>query len=132
MSEQENIQIAKKQIAALNTRNVDEYLSRVDESCQEGMRESLEMLFAALPDVRLEVEQIFASGDFVVIRSTIRGTHKGNFAGIAATNKPVNFRACNVVELRKGKAIRMRGYADKATLFQQLGVPSPPKATAAG
>jgi predicted ester cyclase len=132
MSEQENIQIAKKQIAALNARNVDEYLSRVDESCRDGMRESLNLLFAALPDVRLEVEQILASGDFVIVRSAIMGTHKGSFAGIAATNKPVNFRSCNVVELRDGKAIRMTGYADSATLFQQLGVPLPPEATAPG
>ena len=125
MTEQENMQIAKKQIAALNARNVDEYLSRVDESCREGMRKSLEVLFVALPDVRLEIEQISASEDFVVVHSIITGTHKGNFAGIAATNKPVNFHACNLVELRNGKAIRVRGYADKDTLFQQLGVPSP-------
>ena len=124
MSEQENIEIAKKQVAALNARNVDEYLGRVDESCREGMWRSLEVLFAALPDVRLEIEQIRAGEDFVVVHSIITGTHKGTFAGIAATNKPVNFHACNFVELRNGKAIRMRGYADQATLFQQLGVVS--------
>jgi len=122
MSEQENIETAEKQIAALNARNVDEYLSRVDESCREGMRESLEVLFTALPDARLEIEQIRAGEDFVVVHSIITGTHKGNFAGIAATNKPVNFYMCNIVELLNGKAIRMRGYADEATLFQQLGV----------
>src|SRR5215472_2811919 len=119
MSEEENIQVAKKQIAALNDRNVDEYLSRVDESCREGMRKSLEVLFAALPDVRLEIEQIRAGEDFVVVHSILTGTHKGDFAGIAATDQPVNFRACNFVELRNGKAIRMRGYADEATLLQQ-------------
>ena len=32
MSEQENIENAKKQIAALNARNLDEYMSRIDES----------------------------------------------------------------------------------------------------
>ena len=32
MSEQVNIEIAQKQIAALNARNIDEYLSRIDES----------------------------------------------------------------------------------------------------
>ena len=122
MSEQENIEIAKKQVAALNARNVDEFLGRVDESCREGMWRSLEVLFAALPDVRLEIEQIRAGEDFVVVHSIITGTHKGTFAGIAATNKPVNFHACNLVELRNGKAIRMRGYADEATLFQQLCV----------
>src|SRR5215472_14213472 len=75
MSEQENIQIAKKQIAALNARNVDEYLSRVDECCREGMRKSLEVLFAAFPDVRLEIEQIRASEDFAVFPANVYGVY---------------------------------------------------------
>jgi len=145
MSEQENIEISKKQIAALNARKIDEFLSRIDESYvgesesplspirgRDGVRKSLEMLFAAFPDIRIEVEQILASGDFVVARLGVTGTHRGNYLGIAATNKRVNYHACNVVELRNGKAIRSRLYADNATLFQQLGVLSLPKAAAAG
>jgi steroid delta-isomerase-like uncharacterized protein len=145
MSEQENIETAKKQLAALNAHKIDEYLNGVDESFvgesesplspvrgKEGVRKSLEMLFAAYPDVRYEVEQILASGDFVVVRYAVTGTHKGSFGGIAATNKPVNFHGCSVVEVRNGKAIRLRTYADNATLYQQLGVLSLPKAAAAG
>lgn len=144
MSEQENIQIAEKQIAALNAHNIDEYVSRIDESYigesesplspirgREGVRRSLELLFAAFPDVRVETEQILASGDFVVARTGVTGTHKGNFQGIAATNKRINVHGCNVVELRNGKVIRSRVYADNATLFQQLGVLSLPKAAVA-
>jgi predicted ester cyclase len=89
------------------------------------------MLFGAFPDLRWEVEQILASGDFVVVRSRITGTHKGNFLGIAATNRPVNSHGCNIVELRNGKAVRSRTYSDNATLFQQLGVLALPKAAAA-
>ena len=145
MSEQENIQLSEKQVAAINARNLDEYSSRIDESYvgesesplspirgREGARKALEMLFAAFPDVRFEAEQILASGDFVVARLGITGTHKGNYLGIAATNKRIDVHACNVVELRNGKAIRSRLYADNATLFQQLGFLSLPKAAAAG
>jgi steroid delta-isomerase-like uncharacterized protein len=145
MSEKENIETAKKQIAAFNARRIDEYLNGVDESYvgesesplgpvrgREGVRKNFEMLLAAFPDLRLEVEQILASGDFVVVRYGITGTHKGNFAGIAATNRPVNYHACSVVEVRNGKAVRLRAYADNATLFQQLGVLSLPRAAAAG
>jgi len=145
MSEQENIQLSEKQVAAINARNLDEYSSRIDESYvgesesplspirgREGARKALEMLFAAFPDVRFEAEQILASGDFVVARLGITGTHKGNYLGIAATNKRIDVHACNVVELRNGKTIRSRLYADNATLFQQLGVLSLPKAATAG
>jgi steroid delta-isomerase-like uncharacterized protein len=144
MAEKDNIQLAEKQIAALNAQDLDQYLSRIDDSYvgesetapgpirgPEGVRKNLEMLFGAFPDLRLEIEQILASGDHVVIRLAVTATHKGNFAGIAATNKRISFHACNVVELRNGKAIRGRLYGDNATLFQQLGVLSLPKAKAA-
>jgi steroid delta-isomerase-like uncharacterized protein len=145
MSEQENIATARKQIAAFNARRIDEYLNGLDESYlgesesplgpirgREGMRKNLEMIFAAFPDVRSEIEQILASGDFVVTRSVITGTHRGNFNGIPATNKPIKFHACGIVELRDGKAVRGRLYADNATLYQQLGVLSLPRAATAG
>ena len=145
MAEKDNIQLAEKQIAALNARDLDQYMGRIDDSYvgeseiapgpirgRDGARKSLEMLFEAFPDLRLEVEQIIASGDHVVVRVRVTGTHKGNFAGIAPTNKSVSWRGCNVVELRNGKAIRGRLYADHANLFQQLGVLSLPKAKAAG
>jgi steroid delta-isomerase-like uncharacterized protein len=145
MGEKDNIHLAEKQIAALNARDLDQYLSRIDDSYigesetapgpirgPEGVRNNLEMLFQAFPDLRLRVEQILASGDHVVVCMGITATHKGAFAGIAATNKSISFHACNVVEIRNGKAIRGRLYADNATLFQQLGVLSLPKAKAAG
>lgn len=65
MSEQVNIEIAKKQIAALNDKNIEDYLSRVDESYvvesetlpgpvrgREAARKALEILFSAFPDLR--------------------------------------------------------------------------------
>ena len=145
MSEKENIQIAEKQIAALNARDLDQYLSRIDASYvgesetlpgpirgPEGARQAISMLFAAFHDLRIEADQILASGDHVVARLRLSGTHKGNFAGIAPTNKSVSWQGCNVVEMRNGKAIRSRVYADNASLFQQLGILSLPKAQAAG
>src|SRR6266853_4258676 len=130
MAEKDNIQLAENQIAALNSRDLDQYLSRIDDSYvgesetapgpirgRDGVRKNLEMLFAAFPDLRLEIEQILASGDHVVVRMGITATHKGTFAGIAATNKRVSFHARNVVELRNGKAVRGRlSYGDNATL----------------
>jgi len=145
MAEKENIQIAEKQIAALNARDVEQYLSRIDDSYEgqsetapgpirghAGVRQNFDALFRAFPDLRLEIEQIIASGDSVVTRVRGTGTHTGNFAGIAPTNKSVVMQVCSVVEIRNGKAIKGRIYADNATLFQQLGVLSLPKATSAG
>ena len=144
MTENDNIQIAHQQLAALNARDLDRYLERIDSSYvgesetlpgpvhgPEGVRQMLNMVFTAFPDLRFEVEQLLASGDHVVARLRMTGTHKGNFAGIAPTNKQVSWQACNVVELRNGKAIRGRMYSDNVSLFRQLGVLAQPKATTA-
>lgn len=145
MAEKDNILFSEQQIAALNSRDLDRYLTRIDDSYvgqsetapgpirgREGVRQNLETLIRAFPDLRIEVEQIIASGDSVVTRMRATGTHKGNFAGIAPTNKSIVMQACSVVEIRNGKAVKGRLYADNATLFQQLGVLSLPKAMSAG
>ena len=92
----------------------------------------LEMQLRAFPDLRIDVEQILAIGDHVIVRAHVTGTHKGPFAGIAPTNKRVSLHSCNVVEVINGKAIRSRLYSDNASLFEQLGVLSIPRAKAAG
>jgi steroid delta-isomerase-like uncharacterized protein len=144
MAEKENIEYAKQQIAALNARDLDGYVSRIDDSYvgqsetapgpirgREGVRQHLETLFKAFPDLRIEIEQIIASGDSLVVRTSATGTHKGSFAGVAPTNKSIVLQGCNVLEIRNGKAIKGRLYADNATLFQQLGALSLHKATVA-
>jgi predicted ester cyclase len=52
-----------------------------------GVRQQLDAVLGPLQDLRVEIEQILASGDHVVSRLRLTGTHKGNFAGIAPTNK---------------------------------------------
>lgn len=145
MSEKENAQIAEQAIAALNARDLDRYITLLDESfVMEGemlpgpvrgraaVRQAIEMRLAAFPDMRVEIEQILTSGDYVILRSRMTGTHKGNLAGIAATNKSINVQSCNIVEIRNGKAIRGRLYADNASMLQQMGVLSLGKTASAG
>ncbi|MFZ0635674.1 MAG: ester cyclase [Candidatus Acidiferrales bacterium] len=144
MAEQENIEYAKQQIAALNAHDIDGYVSRIDDSYvghsetapgpirgREGVRQNLTMLLGAFPDLHLETEQIIATGDFVITRTRATGTHKGSFAGIAPTNKSITVSGCNIIEIRNGKAIRGRLYSDNVSLFQQIGVLTLPKAAAA-
>ena len=145
MSEQENIQTVKQGVALVNARDLDGYLQRIDESYvgesetvpggirgPAGVRQQLEMVFAAFPDLRVEIEQILASGDHVVARLRLTGTHTGTYAGIAPTNKTVSWGACGVSEIRNGKVIRGRAYGDNLSLFRQIGAMPMPRATAAG
>lgn len=144
MSEQENKQFAQQAIAAINERNLDKYVQMLDDSFvketetlpaplrgHDAARQLRESYFKGIPDFRIEIEQIITSGDFVVTRSHATGTHTGTFTGIPATNKKIDTHGCNVVQLRNGKAVHSRLYADNASLFQQLGLLTLPKAMAA-
>jgi steroid delta-isomerase-like uncharacterized protein len=145
MSEKDNLHLAEQAMAALNARDLDRYLKLHDNSYvgeselspnqihgPDGARQMLEGYFKAFPDLHFETEQILTSGDYIVVRAKLTGTHKGNFMGIAPTNKTIQTHGCNVIEVRNGKVVRSRIYADNAKLFQQLGVLSIPKTQAAG
>ena len=143
MSEANNIQIIEQVGAALNARDLERYMTFIDDSYTgetefgtiEGptaQRQQVETLFKAFPDLRVETEAILASGDHVIARIRYSGTHKGNFRGLAATNKPINIQACVVIEMRSGKIIRSLYYAQNAKLLAQIGALSLPSAAAAG
>lgn len=144
MSEQDNARLAEQAIAAINERNLDKYVQLLDESFvmqtetqpapvrgRDEVRQMLQSYFQGIPDFRIEIEQIIASGDYVVTRSHVTGTHTGTFMGIPATNRKIDTHGCNIVEIRNGKAVRSRLYAENVKLLQQLGVLTLPKAMAA-
>jgi len=144
MAEQDSAQFARQAITAINNRKLDDYLQLLDDSFvmetetapgpirgKQAVRQMFESYFKAIPDLRLEIEQIITSGDQVVVRSHLTGTHQGTLLGIPATNKKIDTHGCNVIEIRNGKAVRSRLYGDNATLFQQLGVLTLPKAMTA-
>ncbi len=55
-----------------------------------------------------------------------RGTHEGEFMGVAPTGKRVEFQGIATVRIREGKIAENRGMPDMLGLLQQLGaVPAP-------
>jgi predicted ester cyclase len=56
----------------------------------------------------------------VVGRFVLRGTHRGEYLGIAATGKQVEFDGVGIIELRDGKMIRRWNVSDVYGLLEQL------------
>lgn len=144
MNEHEYIKAAQRRIELLNARDIDGYVQEFDESFvgegelnpggirgRAAVRNQAEMLFAAFPDARFDVERILVSGDRVVSCIRMTGTNNGPFRGLAPTGKSVSQGICGVYQVRDGKVIRGRLYADNASLFEQLGILSLPKAAVA-
>ncbi len=66
----------------------------------------------AFPDLSITVEDVMAEGDRVAARVTMRGTHMGEFQGIAPTGKRVEVKAIDMFRISKGKIVEHWGHAD--------------------
>lgn len=111
--------------------NVVEHDSLVGEGLgREGFKRVLRMAFSAFPDAELVHEDLIADGDKVAERWTIRGTHRGEFMGIPATNKKVTIRGIDIYRYAGGMRVETWSSFDSLGLMQQLGVVPPRSRTA--
>jgi steroid delta-isomerase-like uncharacterized protein len=69
------------------------------------------------PDLEITVEDVMAEGDRVAARVTMRGTHRGEFQGIAATGKRVEVKAIDMFRISSGKIVEHWGHADDPSDF---------------
>jgi len=69
------------------------------------------------PDLNVAVEGLMAEGDRVAARVVMRGTHRGDFQGIAPTGKRVEVRAIDMFRISNGKIVEHWGHADDPTTF---------------
>jgi steroid delta-isomerase-like uncharacterized protein len=98
----------------------------------EGFKEFAAMYLSAFPDLHITIEDQFAEGDKVVTRFTSRGTHQGDFAGIAPTGNRIEVEAISIEWIADGKSAESWTIVDVMGMMQQLGVvPSPEQETEA-
>jgi steroid delta-isomerase-like uncharacterized protein len=96
---------------------------------KDGARQLYRILRAAFPDFRAEIHWQIADGDHVTTYKTYHGTHKGEFLGVARTNRQIQFETVDVMRVREGKIAEHWGVANLFSLMQQLGA-WPPKQAA--
>lgn len=95
----------------------------VEQSGADAPVRSAQTFVSAFPDLTIEVQQQYLSGDAVsIIEYTFAGTHSGQLEGIPATGKRMKVVACSIVEMRGAKIYRERDYYDNLALMEQLGV----------
>ena len=78
--------------------------------------------YTALPDLNWIVDDMIAEGDKVVTRAAARGTHKGEYRGIAATGRQVMVPGVDIYRIAGGKFGELWACLDTLGLMQQLGV----------
>ena len=81
-------------------------------------------LLPAIPDMRLDIEDVIAEGEKVLVRLTIRGTHGGDLMGIPPTGRPIEVAVLDLFHIRGGKLAEHWALLDNLGLLRQLGVTS--------
>lgn len=79
-------------------------------------------MFAAFPDLRVTIQDQVAESDKVVTRKLFRGTHQGEFMGLAPTGRQVEFAVIDILRLESGKVVEHWAIQDRLALMQQLGL----------
>jgi steroid delta-isomerase-like uncharacterized protein len=70
---------------------------------RDGQKRLLVQFRAVFPDIQITVEEVIAEDDRIAFRSTMRGTHRGEFLGIPPTGKQVTVGLVDVIHIESGK-----------------------------
>ncbi len=90
---------------------------------KEGALAYFGSLLTAFPDMRMDVEDVIASGDKAVARVKASATHQGEFMGVPPTGKAVVIQLIDIMNFDDAGLVNEHwGVADLLSLMQQLGV----------
>ncbi|GAB2766564.1 ester cyclase [Sinomonas soli] len=84
----------------------------------EALLNAVPALLQALPDARLEIEQLIGEGDLVAVRLRGRATHTGDLPGRAATGKTLSWTENEIFRFEAGRIAESWG---EGTLDAALG-----------
>src|SRR5262249_54918209 len=82
----------------------------------------------AFSDLEMTIERQIAEGPWVATRVTYRGTHTGEFAGIPATGRRIEYAGTAMDRLENGKVVEMWHTVNMHLLLRQIaGDGTPPR-----
>jgi predicted ester cyclase len=94
----------------------------IDATGPNALKQVWAMLLRIYPDIHLTVEDLIAEGDKVVGRTTVTGTHQGEFMGVAPTGKSVTYNEIFIFRLVDGRIVETWGVVDVYAQMKQIGV----------
>ena len=98
-----------------------EYASNGRHLGRDGVKAAVTMIRTAFPDITVDVEEIVAEGERVVVRVTTRGTHLGPFMGMPATGRSMTIGGIMIYRVVDGRIVEDHEAVDEAGLLRQLG-----------
>ena len=135
MPTEDSKELIRQHEAALNSGRVDAGLELFADPClfngqpigREVIRQMRSILWTAAPDVQWIAEHMFAEGDWVAVRWTMRGTHTGDFVhptwgSAPASGKPVALTYLDHYRIAEGQIAEAWEARDALSLREQFGI----------
>lgn len=105
---------------------VDHAAGRKQNSGIGGIRESIQSLRNAFPDINANSEFMISEGDLIAERWVSAGTHRGRFTGVPPTGKQITVTGINIYRIQDGKiAERWQEWDHRGTMRQLSGEQAP-------
>ena len=87
----------------------------------DGYKRFFSGLRAAFPDLTVTVDRLVQTESDIAMAYTIHGTHRGEFAGIAPTGRPITARGMQIARFENGKIAERWGSSDELGILLKLG-----------
>lgn len=121
----------KRLVNAYNQRSLDDFdnlltddvvLVRDEEKAhgRDEFKAVLRRLERAFPDIQYRIDDVIVAGDRMALRWEARGTHRGDYLGVAATGRAVSYTGVTIYELRGDRIARVWVAADLFSLLRRL------------
>ncbi|MBB6734588.1 ester cyclase [Cohnella zeiphila] len=87
---------------------------------RDGLKQFAAKILEAFPDKQYAVEDVIAKDDKVLVRMTVKGTHRGIFFGTEPTGNTIDVTLYRQYQLVDGKIAEHRGWIDMVTMWSQI------------
>ncbi|MEM7196003.1 MAG: ester cyclase [Pseudomonadota bacterium] len=87
----------------------------------DGLKRGYTDMLAAFPDFHVTINEQIGEGNKVVTHKTITATHAGEFRGIAATHRQVEFQVIDIFTINDGLISECWFLFEEYKLMQQIG-----------
>jgi steroid delta-isomerase-like uncharacterized protein len=98
----------------------------------EAYKATVNRYVKGMPDISMTIQDMIAEKNKVVVLWVMAGTQKGEFDGIAATNKKFSVEGITIHQVENGKILDSFASWDRLGMMRQLGVEPLRKQNAAG
>ncbi len=88
----------------------------------DNVKQHISNCRGGFPDLRFTIDDMIAERNEVVLHWTARGTHQGQFLGMAPTNKSATVTGTSIYKLEKGKIVEQWSDWNLLSLLEQLGL----------